>query len=213
MTQGRTIETVTLEELFAEQTNGVLPILADIQHDGIIWTDGSTEQENGHLRLINDTVPVRYNGYKYMPAYFEFTQPQEDGKKVGSTNITVSAIDQRSQEIIRSINDTRPTLVIETFYCKMNGYKQITEETKLQMYYKDEYGEYKETDDFIEGNTYIQQTAYQFSKLNHYEFEMSQANWDNVTAKWTLTYDPVMQVNVPIDAATELRCPAVNTGK
>lgn len=56
----------------------------------------------------------------------------------------------------------------------------------------------------------INNDEYLFSKLYHFEFKMGACSWDDVTAKWTLEFDPGMQVNVPKDKATTFRCPAAN---
>lgn len=166
---GRKIETMTAEELLRPATGGSFPILVDIQHTEIVWTDGSDDQEDGHLRLINANFPVRYSGHYYLPCVFKFTMPSEDGKKVGSTDITISAIDKRIIEIIRSIN-SKPKAVIEAFFTKYDS------------------------------------TVY-FSRLYKYEFEMTNCIWDGATAKWTLVFDPTMQLNVPRDLASQARCP------
>lgn len=120
MNQGKTINSITIKELFDESSSGLLPVMADIEHDHIVWNDNSAEQENGHLRLINDGAAVKYKGKKYMPSVFQFTMPTEDGKKIGNTTITVSAIDQRIIEIIRSINNNPPTLTITAVFGKRN---------------------------------------------------------------------------------------------
>ena len=112
-----------------------------------------------------------YEGKKYIPCYFSFEVPSEDGQKVGDTSITISAIDQRIIEIIRSIK-SKPTATVIAAFAKIN-------DTKIM-----------------------------FSKLYHYRFDMSNANWDGITAKWNLTFDPMMKQNVPVDKATAQRCPA-----
>lgn len=118
MIQGKNINSVTLKELFNEDTSGVFPLLADIQHDNIIWHDDSMEQEDGHFRIINDNAAVKYKGQRFIPCNFSFTFPSEDGKKIGNTTITVSAIDQRIIEIVRSINNIPPVLVIKSVYVR-----------------------------------------------------------------------------------------------
>lgn len=118
MTQGKKIETVTIQELFNEATSGSFPILADICHDNIVWGDSVLGQENHHLRLINDPTRVVYNKHTYLPAHFVFNPPSEDGKKIGNASITVSAIDKRIIQVIRSINDIPPVLTIEAFFAK-----------------------------------------------------------------------------------------------
>ena len=176
--QEKQIEAITVEELLKPQTDGTIPVLIDIRHEDIVWAENTKEysgdQENGHLRLINANYPVMYNGHKYMPSVFSFTMPSEDGRKVGSTNITISAIDKRIIEIIRSVS-TKPKAVIEAFFTR-------------------------------QGNEVL------FSKLYKYEFEMDSVSWNGVSAKWTLIFDPTMQLNVPRDLATQSRCPSVNNG-
>lgn len=115
MPQGRNIESITLQELFASSTAGSLPILIDIRHDALKWSDPSLQQEDGHMRLINAPTAVRYNNKRYLPSVFTYTMPTEDGSKVGNSSITISAIDKRIIELIRSIK-TYPIAVIEAFF-------------------------------------------------------------------------------------------------
>ncbi|MCQ2086558.1 MAG: hypothetical protein MJZ37_00580 [Bacilli bacterium] len=117
--QGKQIETLTLQELFSSSTEGTFPFLIDIQHDELVWSDQSFGQENGHFRLINSTTAVRHNGKKYLPAVFSCTLPSEDGQKIGNTSITVSAIDRRIIEMIRTIN-TNPRCVLEAYFAKIS---------------------------------------------------------------------------------------------
>lgn len=116
----KNIQTTTLAELFDRASDGNIPVLVDIQHEGIIWADDEPEQENGHLRLVNNNAKVKYNGKTYYPAYFSFRLPSEDGQKVGNTSVTISAIDQRVIELIRSIG-SMPRCVFEAFYSRING--------------------------------------------------------------------------------------------
>ena len=173
-------DSITVDELFSTHTSGSFPVLIDIQSDDIVWADNDGEtvgdQENGHLRLINANYSVMYKGdndkaHRYMPCSFTFSMPEENGKKVGSTSISISAIDQRIIEVIRLV-ENKPIAVIEAFFAKKDN--TIT-----------------------------------FAKLYKYVFEMSGVTWDGVTAKWNLTFDPAMQLNVPRDLATKSRCPAV----
>ena len=177
----KTIEATTLEELFKRETDGSIPVLMDIEHDDIDWgeiersdgTVGDLEQENGHLRLINAPYSVKYQDKKYLPAYFSFTMPTEDGKSIGQTSVTISAIDQRIINVIRSIDD-KPTATFVALFARNDS-------------------------------------TISFSKLYKYVFEMDSVTWDGVSAKWNLIFDPAMQVQVPRDTATTLRCPSVST--
>lgn len=178
MPQGREIESATLEELFSETTSGSFPVLMDIRHDALVWSSNKDkdiqdlQQKDGHLRLINSNTAVKYNGERYLPANFSYTLPTEDGAKVSQTSITISAVDRRIVELIRSIKSS-PIAVIEAFFTKPT------------------------------------ETSFAFSRLYHYEFKMKDVTWDDVTAKWTLVFDPVMQVNVPKDLGTKSRNPSI----
>lgn len=119
MEQNKNIESTTLEELFSQDTDGCIPVLMDIQHDSIVWSDNSQEQENGHLRIVNNSIPVYFEGKKYSPAYFSFELPSEDGKTIGNSTVTISAIDQRVIEVIRSITEN-PKAVITAAFSKIS---------------------------------------------------------------------------------------------
>lgn len=122
----KNFEQATIEELLAEKTDGSFPVLIDIQHDEIVWAENTSsytgDQENGHLRLINANYSVMYKGdsleaHRYLPCAFTFTLPEENGKKVGTTSIQISAIDKRIIEVIRSVS-TKPKAVIEAFFVR-----------------------------------------------------------------------------------------------
>lgn len=136
MKQGKSINSIALKELFSESTSGNIPLLAEIRHEHIKWKDNSQEQDDGYFRIINDTAPVRYKGKRYMPAFFSFSIPSEDGKKIGNTTITISAIDQRIIEIIRSINSKPPVLVINAVFVR----KTIDDKMAYEFH---ELGEYR----------------------------------------------------------------------
>lgn len=99
----RTIQTVALEEIYKQNVDGNFPVLLEIYNPDIKWGDDELEQENMYLRIINDTNPVVYKGKHYLPSQFVFTPPTEDGKTVGESSITMSAIDSRIVQMLRSI--------------------------------------------------------------------------------------------------------------
>ena len=167
----KNIEAATLEDLFSKDLQGYLPILVDIEDDGIIWETKDAYDEDGHLRLVSGNVPIMYEGKKFRPAVFTFEQPQEDGTKVGNTSITISAIDKRVVEIIEQIENP-PIVNVVAAYAKIN------------------------------------EEEVAFSKIYHYRFQMGSVQWDGVTAKWNLMFDSAMNQNMPVDLATESRCPA-----
>lgn len=97
------LQTLAVEELWKKNSDGYLPILLEIYNPDLKWGDNSLEQENMYLRVINDSNPVVYKEKKYIHARFEFTLPEEDGKTIGSASITLSAIDSRVVQMLRSI--------------------------------------------------------------------------------------------------------------
>lgn len=99
----KNIQTIAMEEIWKQSTDGHIPVLLEIYNPDIRWDDGSLEQENMYLRVIDDSNPVTYKGKRYLPARFEFTPPEEDGKTVGQASITLSAIDSRVVQMLRSI--------------------------------------------------------------------------------------------------------------
>ena len=109
------IQTVAMEEIWKKNTDGHLPVLLEIYNPDIKWNDGSLEQENMYLRVIDDSNPVVYKGKKYLPARFEFTPPEEDGKTIGQATITISAIDSRVVQMLRSIELQCEITVMATF--------------------------------------------------------------------------------------------------
>jgi len=99
----KNIQTIALEELWNQNTDGHLPVLLEIFNPDIKWGDDEQEQENMYLRVIDDSNPVVYKGKKYIPARFDFTPPEETGKTIGNASITLSAIDSRVVQMLRSI--------------------------------------------------------------------------------------------------------------
>lgn len=99
----KNIHTVALEELWKQDTDGHIPVLLEIFNPDIKWGDSELEQDNMYLRVIDDSNPVVYKGKKYIPAQFQFTPPEENGKNIGQATITLSTIDSRVVQMLRSI--------------------------------------------------------------------------------------------------------------
>lgn len=181
----RNISTITFNEMTQKSQNAFLPILIDIKHTGIVWTDKSFNQENGHLRLICDTRGVKYKGDDttakyYAPCTFLYKKPKEDGKTKNKASISVSCVDTRLIEVIRSIT--------ENLTCKIVG-----------MYTK------------IDSNNGAQK--YVFSKLYGKEFFMSNVTWDGISAQWDLDPDSIMDLSAPRDKGSVYRLPAIMENK
>lgn len=114
----KNIQTIAMEELWKQNTDGHIPVLLEIFNPDIKWNDGSLEQENMYLRVIDDTNPVIYKGKRYLPARFEFTPPEENGKTVGQASITLSAIDTRVVQMLRSI-ELQCEVTVMAMFAKM----------------------------------------------------------------------------------------------
>lgn len=111
----KTIQTVALEEIWKQNTDGYIPVLLEIYNPDLKWNDNSLEQENMYLRVIDDSNPVIYKGKRYLPCRFEYTPPEEDGKKLGQATINLSAIDTRVVQMLRSIELQCEVKVVAAF--------------------------------------------------------------------------------------------------
>ena len=111
----KNIQTIAMEEIWKSQSDGYLPVLLEIYNPDIVWNDESLKQENGYLRLISDSNGCVYKGNYYLPSVFEFSMPEEDGKKIGNSTLTVSAIDSRVIKLLRSIEIMCEIIIIATF--------------------------------------------------------------------------------------------------
>lgn len=100
------IDVVTMKDLWDSNTDGYLPILLEIYNPDIVWTDKEKSfysQEDSYVRFIADEIKVVYKGKTYLPCAFEYTPPESDGSKIGSASITISALDTRVRQVMRSI--------------------------------------------------------------------------------------------------------------
>lgn len=175
----RNINTQTFDDFSQRGLEGFLPVLVDIRHPGITWND--SVQQNGHLRLVNDTKGMMYKGNDtepkyYAPCNFQFKLPKEDGKTKSKASITISALDSRIIEVIRSIE--------EDLTCRIVGmYSKITS---------------------ADGKV-----KYVFSKMYSRKFEMSNVSWNGVTAEWELEPDSIADINAPKDKGSLFRFPSL----
>ena len=109
------IQTIALEEIWKQNSDGYLPVLVEIYNPDIVWDDNSLEQENMYLRVVNDTNNIVYKGKKYLAASFTYKPPEEDGKKISDASITISTIDTRVIQFIRSIELPSEVTIIAAF--------------------------------------------------------------------------------------------------
>ena len=116
------IQTVTMEEIWKQNTDGHIPVLLEIYNPDIRWGDNSLEQDNMYLRLIDDTNPITYKGKKYLPCKFSYTPPEENGQNIGNATLTLSAIDTRVTQLLRSIEIESRITVVAAFVKEGNIY-------------------------------------------------------------------------------------------
>ncbi len=115
------IQTIAMEEIWKSNSDGYLPVLIDIYNPDIKWNDESLGQEACHFRAISDTNAVVYKGKKFLPCSFNIKMPDEDGEKLSNATITISTIDTRITQVLRTI-DMQCEVNIEAFFAK-NGNK------------------------------------------------------------------------------------------
>lgn len=177
MESRRNISSQVFESATQESDSIFIPVLLDIYHSSITWGENDIQQENGHLRLVNDVRGMKYKGDDkepkyYAPCTFTYKKPKEDGKKKNSASVSISCIDSRMIETIR--------LVPEDLRCRA-----------VALYAK-----------IVDDNGKVK---YAFSKLDTKEFLMNGVTWDGITASWNLDPDEVMDVSTPKDTASEFR--------
>lgn len=114
------IQTIAMEEIWKSQSDGYLPVLIDIYNPDIKWDDDSLGQENCHFRAISDTNAVVYKGKRYLPCSFNVKLPDEDGEKIGDATVTISSIDTRIIQLLRSI-DMQCEVTLEAFFAKQGS--------------------------------------------------------------------------------------------
>lgn len=117
----KNLTTITMEEIWKSKSDGFIPALLEIYNPDIKWDDSNQfEQENCYLRVISNTESVIYKGKRYLPCKFDFTMPEENGQKIGNASLTISAIDSRVIELLRSI-DISCEVTIKAFFAKKNN--------------------------------------------------------------------------------------------
>lgn len=177
----KNIQTVALEELWKDSTDGHMPILVEFFNPDLKWKDGSSEQENMYLRVINDSNPVIYKNKKYLPCKFNYTPPEENGKTIGQASITISAIDTRVVQMLRSCQVESEITVVAVF-----AKKTIVTESG------------------------VDRTTYKFYPLDELKSKMESANYSRTTAQLNFVYKDVLKLNVPRNIATRDKIPSVN---
>lgn len=181
----RSISSVVLESEAAESDSMYLPVLIDIAHPMITWPDSETgrvlQQQDGHLRLINDVRGVMYKGedsepHYYAPCSFTVKLPKDDGKTKSTATATIASVDGRVIEVIREVPENVKCRIV-SLWAKI-----------------------KNDDGTV---------RYVFSKLYGREFEMGSVSGNGVSVQWTLDPDGILGMNAPRDKGSLFRFPAI----
>ena len=178
----RNIQAVVLGELAKSYAGGTLPVLIEVYNEELVWGDNSYGQENMYLRVINDSQSVVYGGKRYIPCSFNMEMPEEDGKTIKPCTLTVSAIDSRMAQMLRS-TALKSEVTIKACFSKIK----------------------KETQN---GKT-VEKFA--FFPLAKYKFKVASANCTRVTATLTLQVEDVLSLQASRDKATADKFPALKT--
>lgn len=118
----RNIKTVALSEIWKQHSTGSLPVLLEIYNPDIVWNGSSLEQDDMYLRVINDNTKVKYNGDIYLPCQFNIELPEENGSQTEGSSITISNLDSRVMQLLRSVKlICKVTIVASFLKVNMNG--------------------------------------------------------------------------------------------
>lgn len=177
----KTIQTIAMEEIWKDNADGHIPVLMEIFNPDIKWDDSSIEQENMYLRVIDDSNAVVYKGKKFLPCKFTYTPPEENGKTIGGASITISAIDSRVTQLLRSV-EVECEVTVVAAYAKKTTVTEGGEE----------------------------RTTYKFLPLDELKTRMQSATYNRVTAQLNLAYKDVLKLNIPRNVATKDKLPSVN---
>lgn len=126
---GKVIQTAVTEELWKSHVDGWFPVLAEIYNPDLKWQDSSLGQDNMYLRVISDSNAVVYRGKKYLPCRFTYTPPEKNGKQVGQASITISALDSRIVQMLRSVEIQCEITVVAGFVKSGSVYRFIPLDT------------------------------------------------------------------------------------
>ncbi len=178
----KNIQTCVLGELFKQNINGILPVLLEVYNEELVWGDNSYEQEDCYLRVVNDTQAVKFGGKKYIPCAFEMTLPEEDGKTLKPITLTVSAIDSRMIQLLRSTSE-KSEVSIKACFAK--------EKT------------------VVEGGR--EKVKYSFYPMTNYKFKVKGASCTRVTASLTLEVEDILSLQASRDKATQDKFPSLKS--
>lgn len=170
----KNLQTVAIEEIWKSQSDGFLPVLLEIFNPDIKWEDNDVEQENCYFRVISDVNGVTYQGKKYMPCKFEFSLPEENGKSIGNASISISAIDTRIVQLLRSI-DSECKVTLKAFFAK--------EAIKVE-----------------DGK---EKTVIKFFPIDALKATLSSASYTRTVASFNIIFKDALQLNIPAEVVTK----------
>lgn len=108
---------ITYKDLSKKFLAGSTPILIEISHKDL----------SDHIYLTDNNKAIEFEGNTYLPSTIKAQLPENSSETTGSARVSISAVDQRMTELVRSIS-TPPTLKIVACYyengiiSKLDGY-------------------------------------------------------------------------------------------
>lgn len=97
----RSFSASAIAALYATETASFFPTLCKIDH----------AQFEAPWRIVNNSEPVDYDGYTYLPFPFTFDPPAQDEANSGTASITIDVIDESIVASIQALSSA-PTLTL-----------------------------------------------------------------------------------------------------
>ena len=111
----KNLDVDVLKDFYKQTSDFNLPVLLEIYNPDIKWDSDEYEQEDCYLRVISSDCKVKYKNKTWLPCAFVFTPPDSDGQKIGSSQISINAVDARVKFLLRMIRTASEASIIAMF--------------------------------------------------------------------------------------------------
>lgn len=96
----RTITNHARQQVQSSQVQDVILVVLDITHPG------SDTVPATNIRVVNNNESITWDGNLYEAASFKFTPPSQEEGEASAARLSISNIDRRIVEVVRSINSS-----------------------------------------------------------------------------------------------------------
>lgn len=93
------------QQVQASEIQEAILVVLDIEHPSLDST----------IRVVNNTQDVEWDGNTYLASSFKFTPPSQEDSEVSNAKLTISNIDRKLVELIRSIS-SMPTITVNIVF-------------------------------------------------------------------------------------------------